>query len=182
MNIVEKAKENFGQYLESNEDIFGLDWHVEEVERWALRLTESYPEADVEIVTLGAWLHDIGHYPINKDVDHAVTGEEIARKFLLSNGYPAEKLERVVHIVRAHRCKDVLPQTIEAKIIACADSASHLTDSMYVDIIKEGRSDYALAKLERDYRDVALFPEAHDELKPVYEAWKKLLNALVELD
>ena len=68
-------------------------------------------------------------------------------------------------------------RSLEAKIIAVADSASHMTDTVYIDMASRGEIEGAKAKLERDFRDEGLFPDLQEESRPLYEAWKKLLEA-----
>jgi len=159
-------------------DSFGLVQHVEIVERWAKFILKFYPEANEEITLLGVWLHDSGHYSIS-DVDHAIKGEKIALNFLKKIKLDEIKINKIVHCVRAHRCKDILPESIEAKIVACADSAAHFTDFMYLDIImdyKNSKKKYsALDKLERDWRDASVFPEVKNKLEKLYLYWKQLL-------
>ena len=127
---------------------------------------------------MGVWLHDIGHYPIS-EMDHAVIGEKRSREFLTSLKISPAKKDAICHCVRAHRCKDIMPQTIEAKIVACADSASHFTDFAYLDSImknKDNKKSYSITeKIERDYRDIALFPEVKRELEILYKKWKELV-------
>lgn len=179
--MIGKAKKLFLESLRGKEDIYGLGTHVPEAEKWAGKLCGIYKEADREVVMLAVWLHDIGHYPVDK-VDHAVKSEKIAREFLEKENYLKDKMEKVLHCVRSHRCRDIMPETQEAKIMACVDSASHMTDSMYVDIVRDGRAEYAFGKLERDYRDISKFPEVKKELKDVCGKWKALLGALSKID
>lgn len=180
-DIIEKAREKFDEMIKKYpEDIYGLVNHLSEMEKWAKKMLEKYSEAEKEVVFLAVWLHDIGHYPV-QEKDHAIIGEERAREFLAENGYNKEKLEKVLHCVRSHRCKDVQPETIEAKIIAFCDSASHMTDyQMYLKMIQDDRRDgkepRVFNKLSNDYRDLGLFPEMQKELTSLYEAWKKLLE------
>jgi hypothetical protein len=155
-------------------DPYFLKSHVSEVERWAKYLLERYPQADKEATLLGVWFHDIGHYPLDGE-DHAVKGERIAKLFLENHDYPAERKEIVMHAVRAHRCRDVKPSTIEAKILAWADSASHMTDKIYLEMAKREGPDKAAEKLERDWRDLGLFPDERVELEKDYHRWKKVL-------
>jgi len=135
---------------------------------------------------LGVWLHDYGHYPINPNEDHAITGERKAKAFLKKEGFNKEKTKQVLHCIRSHRCKDVMPQTIEAKILACADSASHFTSTMYFDILYRQKNENhpytALGKIERDYRDLSFFPEIKKELTPLYKAWLNLLSEYDKLN
>lgn len=155
--------------------------HVAEVERWALYLLEKNPKADRTIVLTSVWLHDIGWKFNRTDIDHAILSEKEARKFLHTTGVSENVIESVAHCVRAHRCRDIQPQTIEAKIVAAADSATHFTDINYIIHLSDGIKEYARGKLRRDYKDVGLFPELQKELTPVYEAWKKLIEAYPEL-
>lgn len=80
----------------------------------------------------------------------------------------------------------MLPQTFEAKTIAFIDSASHMTDSLYFNIAKDNKKMNqkfeVYAKMERDMRDLDLFPEIKEELKELFTAWKSLLQAYEKLD
>jgi len=181
-DIISKTKKYFATYIRENDDIYLLKSHVPLVEKWVNRLCDKHPEADREVVILGVYLHDIAHYPLIKGSDHAVRGEEKAIKFLKENGLSEEKVKEVAHLVRSHRCNDIEPQTIEAKILACADSASHFDDTTYLDIIQQGRVEYGAGKLDRDFRDIGIFPEVQQELKPLYEAWKMLYKAYMNLN
>ena len=184
--IIEKAKEEFWKMLKDfGSDEFHLESHVLEVERWANHMLKKYPQADKEVVLLSVWLHDIGHYP-HSEADHAIIGEQIARKFLKKQNYPEDKMNKVLHCIRAHRCKDVFPETFEAKMMAFIDSASHLTTQVYLDMAKQDKerkeSFRAFAKLERDMRDLSSFPEDKKILKELSEAWEKLLKVYEKLD
>jgi predicted metal-dependent HD superfamily phosphohydrolase len=166
LNIFGKAKSGYVY----------LPRHVAEVEKWAERLLKLYPTADREIVLLSVWLHDIGQCVGNKKDDHAVKSEREALRFLSKIKLAPRKIEGVSRCVRTHRCRDVQPETIEAKIIAVADSAAHMTDINYIVHTSSRPRKWILEKLERDYRDIGLFPKLKKEMKPLYEAWKKLLS------
>ena len=188
-DIIIKAQNIFRKTMENYEDKYGLLNHVPEMEKWAIFMINKHPEADSEVILLGVWLHDIGHYPIplEKDKpDHAVRGEEIAKKFLEKEKYPKEKMEKVLHCVRSHRNRDVAPKIIEAKIIACIDSASHMTGDIYFGM---ARDDYLIfnnhrliEKIERDYRDISVFPEVKEKLQDIYESWKNLLKTYEKIN
>ncbi|MFH1682218.1 MAG: HD domain-containing protein, partial [Candidatus Woesearchaeota archaeon] len=141
---------------------------------------------DEEVVLLAVWLHDMGHYPVPTEIDHAIRSEERAKEFLKRYNYPTDKLNKVLHCVRAHRCRDVMPKSIDAKIISFADSASHMTEPMYFDMAKDDQENHrefrAYAKMERDFRDLGSFPEIQDELKELCEAWRRLLQAYEKID
>jgi len=186
-NIIEKAESLFkGRINKFGYDPYGLIKHVGEMERWAAFLCRRYPKADREIVMLGVWLHDLGHYPLPSKIDHAIRSEKMAKKFLKDNNYPVKKIKMALHCVRAHRCNDVCPETLEARIVACADSASHMTDDMYFDIARTDRKleNPALrfsGKIERDFRDISVFPEVKKLLTPLYLSWKSLIAAYVNV-
>jgi HD superfamily phosphodiesterase len=126
------------------------------VAKQAEQCLKKFPNANSEITLLGAWLHDIGHYPLPEEKDHAVQGEERARKFLEKHSVEPHIIGQICHCVRAHRNKDVPPVSIEAKIVAFSDSASHLVGSMYMDMVQQGRGELVFDKMERDYKDLAL--------------------------
>jgi len=177
-----KAKKMFDKYIESNEDIYNLNCHIEELERLAEKIVQKFPDLDKEILLLAVYFHDIGYYPLNPNEDHAVTGERIARKFLEKEKYSNEKMEKALHAIRAHRCKDILPDTLEARAFAFMDSASHMTSKVYFEMVKDGKGKKALEKLERDYRDLAIFPEIKKEMEPLYLSWKSLITSLTKFE
>lgn len=176
--IIEKTKSHFLKVFKKREcnPYPYLPRHVAEVEKWTRRILKNYPKADKEVVLLSVWLHDIGQVIGKEDEDHAVKSEMEVKRFLLEIGLAPEKVNKVAHCTRAHRCKDVEPQSLEAKILAVADSVSHMTDINYIVHMSDNLRDYAITKLERDYKDVGLFPKLQKEITPLYEAWKKLLN------
>src|SRR6266404_4165210 len=106
--------------------------HVPEVERWADLILTDHPNADREVVLLGVWLHDVGNLIGDKNIDHAVRSQKFVLEVLTPMHLTKEKLYGVAHCVRAHRNRDVEPFTIEAKIVAAADSASHMTYEAYL--------------------------------------------------
>lgn len=154
-------------------------YHVEQVQKWALKILDYYPNVDREIVLLAVWLHDIGQENKENFATHEIFSEEETRKFLGSNGVDQEKIDKVAHCVRTHRCKkDAMPETDEAKIVAAADSASHITDIVYIHMLNDGNSKKSvLDKLERDIRDIQLLPKPiQEQLIPLQNAWKELIN------
>lgn len=186
-NIIDKAKTEFLRVvINFGSDPYNLLPHVPEAEKWARYMFKKYPQANQEVVLLAVWLHDIGHYPIPTDVDHAVRSEQQAKEFLIKQNYPTEKMKEVLHCVRAHRCSDVMPETIEAKIMSFIDSASHITDLMYLKMAKDLKAKKEIskvyAKIERDLRDLASFPEVQKDLTGLSHAWKKLIEEYEKID
>jgi hypothetical protein len=176
MDIVLKAKSLFFDWIEKFwSDPYNLRNHVPLVEEQIRKCLKKEPNAN-ELVCLLWWrLHDVWHYPIPTDIDHAIRGADIARQFLQENWVDEKIIEQVVHCVRSHRCKDIQPETIEAKIVAFSDSASHMLDIIYIWVAKDFRPKEALEKLERDYRDLWLIPELKWDFEWLYNSWKSLL-------
>lgn len=187
MTIIEKAKKNFYQKVKDHKsDPYHLLNHLKEMEKWAKFMINKNNDVDEEVILLSVFLHDIGHYPIDLETDHAVKGEKIAKKWLELELYDSEKTKNVLHCVRSHRCKDIMPETKEAKIIAFIDSISHMTDFVYLDIAKcdkeTGSPCRSFAKMERDLRDLGLFPEIQKNMLGIYNAWKNLITEYNKLE
>jgi len=154
-----------------------LPRHLTQVERWARRLLKEHPEALEEVVLTAVWLHDIGLLIGPEEVDHAINSEAETKRFLSSILTSEDLVARISHCVRTHRCRDIQPETIEAKILAVSDSASHMTDTVYIEMANRGDREAAIAKLERDLRDIFIFPELRKEIMSLYQGWKSLLIA-----
>jgi hypothetical protein len=179
MSFTEKAKNHFLDLYKKSSETAPYPAHVMSVERVAREIQNNSPDANIEILLLSVWMHDIGALLGDREI-HDINSEQEARRYLSEIGLESDKIEKVAHCVRAHRCRDIQPETIEAKILAVADSASHLVDGPYVNMkIKYGK-EYVLAKLERDYRDIGLLPNIKERYEPIYKAWAKLLEVLPE--
>jgi HD superfamily phosphodiesterase len=176
--MYEKTKEFSLENFRQNPRFKTFPDHYYFVEASAMRFCDFYPEADKEAVKLAVWLHDIGNFVKGEqENDHAVVSEREAKKFLAENDVPVEMAEKVLHAVRSHRNKDVTPATIEAKIVAAADSASHLVgDGVFTYILRRYGKEYTMGKLERDWRDLNILPEAGIELKDLYKSWKEIIE------
>lgn len=176
------AKKLFlGALDKHGEDQFDLRTHVTEAVRWANKLLSEYPKLNSDVIFLSIWLHDIGHYPIDKN-DHAVKSEKIAKNFLAKQKVNKDIAKEVLHCVRSHRNKDIKPNTNEAKFFAALDSISHFTYAPYLGMMRDGRGKAGMEKLERDYRDLKYLPKIKKELTPLYQAWKKLLQEINKQD
>lgn len=92
--------------------------HVERVFKIATFLAEE-EKADVELVQVGALLHDIG-WIVGKP--HNENGAKLAREILEEINYPEEQIEKVARIVLYHDLdfKNKL-ETLEERIVWDAD-------------------------------------------------------------
>jgi len=81
--------------------------------------------ADLEILTIAAYLHDVGRAHQDKlkgSVCHAEKGAEITRDMLKTYPIPEEKKENIIHCIQSHRFRNSHhPQTLEAKVLFDAD-------------------------------------------------------------
>lgn len=82
--------------------------------------------SDLEIVEAAALLHDAeGSHPADATgrLAHQHASADFARQVLLAEGWQGERIEAVLHCIRAHRFRDEReqPQTPEAQILFDAD-------------------------------------------------------------
>lgn len=167
MNITELIKQELLKRTENSKDKDGYDFwedHIKYVVDNALYLAKEYG-ADVEIVELGALLHDIAMPSnIGPREEHHIYGVKIAEELLTKYNYPQDKIERVKQCVLNHRgSKDLPRNTIEEEIIADADVMAHFDSipSLFSLAFKELNLDlhegteYVKKKLERDYNKLS---------------------------
>jgi uncharacterized protein len=82
--------------------------------------------ADLEVLRLAAYLHDIGR-PEEKasggKICHAVAGAARARPILEGHGCDKETVEKVLHCIESHRFRrnGEQPRTLEARVLFDAD-------------------------------------------------------------
>lgn len=81
--------------------------------------------ADMDILRAAALLHDAsGAAPHDGDgrAAHHHASAELAREILRGEGWPEDRVEAVLHCIRAHRFRgDEPPQSLEAKILFDCD-------------------------------------------------------------
>lgn len=133
--------------------------------------------ADLEIVEIAAWLHDIGSIVNGRD-NHHVTGAEIAEKKLKEFGYPEEKIELVKKCILNHRGslnnnrESIEEQIIaEADTIACFDDVPGIFQAAFVWEGNNSREEVVNSvrkKLIRKYNQLS--EEGKKLIKPKYEA------------
>lgn len=185
MNIIELIREELLQRIEKSKDKDGFDFwndHIKYVYDHAKELAIKY-NADLEIVELGALLHDIA-MPSNygPQEEHHIYGAKIAEELLSKYNYPREKIELVKKCVLNHRGSENFPrETIEEQIIADADVLAHfdcIPAMFYVafkdyNYSKEEGIIWAKNKLERDYNKLS--PRTRELLEERYNSIMKVL-------
>ena len=113
------AKECFSNFRGSHNwehtcRVYNLCMHIGQKER-----------ADLEVLRIAAYLHDIGRHWQDKSkgtVCHAEKGADMARSFLERHEIPGDQEQNIIHCIRSHRFRGNLrPETLEAKVLFDAD-------------------------------------------------------------
>ena len=134
----------------------------------AQEIASRIPDANIELVTAGALLHDIG-----RSVDHSIMHAYIGSQIAASYGLPQE----IVDIIRKHTGAgldaedaeemglppaDYMPRTIEEKIVAHADNL--VSDNRVVDHM------HSVSKLRNKgaVRGADRIEALHQELSKLY--------------
>ena len=167
MSIIDRVKEYLLQQIKeykknSNDNYDFWNEHIKYVYKESIKLAKEY-NADIEIVSLGALLHDIAL--INKvgdRKDHHINGEVIAKEILERLDYDKDKLNRVLKCIYNHRSSKNA-ESIEEICVADADILAHfdnipmLFNSAYVrnnislNVIRTCMKDC----FEKDYNDLS---------------------------
>lgn len=129
MDIVSLAetevKKKTEEYRINSDDHYDF-WneHIKYVYEESRHLAEQYG-ADLEIVSLGALLHDIALiYQVGDRKDHHVQGRQLASGILDGFGYPPDRKERVLRCVYNHRSSKNAT-CMEELCVADADILAH---------------------------------------------------------
>jgi len=98
--------------------------HVERMTGWC-QLLGPKVGADMEVLSAGALLHDVG-VVINRK-NHYTVGRTRAAEILKEAGFPEEKIEDALHVLEAHsRYGGPDPRTTEAKVGQDADALEYI--------------------------------------------------------
>jgi uncharacterized protein len=98
--------------------------HLDRVWRNAQAISSDYPEADMLVVLVACYLHDLVNLPKNDPARATASrrSAELARERLPALGFPLEKLDAVAHAIEAHSFSAAItPRTLEARIVQDAD-------------------------------------------------------------
>ncbi|KKR18171.1 MAG: hypothetical protein UU65_C0003G0177 [candidate division CPR2 bacterium GW2011_GWC1_41_48] len=178
----------------------GWEWfykvHMKPMVKSANELLKLYPEANKEIVIIAAWLHDTAKIYAKDIIEfeeihktHHLESAEVAKDLLLKHKeLTDEKIEEILSCIIRHRnSKDYPAKTLEEKIVTVADTLSHFRGAIYLIHFKffpehslEQMAHEALAKLDRDWRDLKLLPEAPKLAETEYQVLKKMLESYLE--
>ena len=136
--------------------------HIKYVYEESINLAKSY-KADLEIVSLGALLHDIALIKkIGDRKDHHENGAKIAEEILRSYNYNEDKIKRVVGCVYNHRSSKN-STNIEELCVADADILAHFDNIPMLFNSAFNRNNVSLHEVrtwmkdafEKDYNDLS---------------------------
>ena len=179
MDIIERVIEYVESECKKPESKYGYEpflYHFPSVVSYAQQLADELG-ADKELVTIAAWLHDIGSIVYGRE-NHHVTGAEIAEKKLREFGYPQEKIEVVKKCILNHRgSQGGEGESLEEQIVAEADVMSNFDNVpgifkaafMYEGLSQIEAKTSAKEKLERKWKQLK-FDSSKKIVKPKYEA------------
>ena len=185
--VVDSIKAELLKRCENYKEKYGYDFwndHIKYVVKNSIELAKKYG-ADVEIVELGALLHDIAMpSELGPREEHNVYGVQIADELLTQLNYPEDRKERVKECVLRHRGSKALPRnTIEEECVADADVLAHFDciPSVFhlafgkneLDLSIEEGTEFVKKKLERDFNKLS--DRTKIELKDRYENIMKVL-------
>lgn len=185
--VVDSIKAELLKRCENYKEKHGYDFwndHIKYVVKNSIELAKKYG-ADVEIVELGALLHDIAMpSELGPREEHNVYGVQIADELLTQLNYPEDRKERVKECVLRHRgSKDLPRNTIEEECVADADVLAHFDciPSVFhlafgkneLDLSIEEGTEFVKKKLERDYNKLS--DRTKVELEDRYENIMKIL-------
>jgi putative nucleotidyltransferase with HDIG domain len=151
------------------------DIHIKPVIGFSKKMAEKYG-ADMEVVWLGAMLHDIAR--LEDAEPHDEIGSKKAYKLLVERGFDTEVAEKVREVVLRHRCRKYPPETLEQKIIASADAMAHFIPPFYLWIGKYSNKSFSdvleknRKKIERDYNEKIFFEDEKESVRGQYEVLK----------
>lgn len=120
----------------------GCYYHIKSVVENGKILAKQYG-ADVEVVTIAAWLHDIASITdLSLYEAHHIHGVRIANEILQKFNYEDDKIEMVQNCILNHRGSlENNKLTIEELCVADADAISHfdnLPSLLYLAYVKRG--------------------------------------------
>lgn len=176
ISLVEKeVKGKIEEYKINSEDNYDY-WneHIKYVYAESKLLAEKY-DADIEIVSLGALLHDIALIcKVGDRKDHNINGKILAEQILKKYDYPEDKMNKVLGCVYNHRSSKNATNN-EELCVADADILAHFDNIPMLFNSAFNRNQIALKDVrewmkqffEKDYNDLS--DRTKNEFKERYD-------------
>jgi metal-dependent HD superfamily phosphatase/phosphodiesterase len=132
----------------------------------------------------GSLLHDIADSILGReDPDHERRSEALARELLIKSGFSPESTELILRdVIAPHSCKNLIPETLEGKILATADAVAHLTSNFYSYLAWHhidggdypGFKRWAQKKLEKDLNKKIFFEDVRKAMTINYKVLREV--------
>lgn len=179
MNIVLEIKNFVEAECKKPTSKYGYEpfpYHFAPVVKYAQELADELG-GDKEIVSIAAWLHDVGSIICGRE-DHHITGARIAEEKLRELNYPTEKIELVKKCILNHRgSQENSAQSIEEKILIEADVMSNFDNIsgifkaafVYENLDQGQAKDSVRKKLDNKWKQLH-FEKSKEIVRPKYEA------------
>ncbi len=189
MKIEEKEKLISAFVLEKchKKDFIHSDWYWEEHIQEVVRLCKMFGEnlkSNMDILIPAAYLHDIGK--ILGLENHAETGAAESKNYLSEIGFSSDDIEKISTCIKEHSCDKFAPSSLESKILASCDAASHFTTLFMEIFFYESASGFYpdrdssfrgcvegnVRKGRDDWKKISI-PEIQDFVRNDYECFKR---------
>lgn len=144
---------------------------------------------DPELAMAAGMLHDIADTVMEREnPNHEAESVKIAIRLLNEAGYTDDDKKIIVDdAIRFHGCHGAdTPRTPEGKAMASADGCAHLATKFYdyaVEASKPSMTDeeirqWALPKLDRDFKAKIFYDEVREDVRSRYEQLKEKFSIL----
>jgi len=185
MDIIQAIKNFVEEECKKPTSKYGYDpfpFHFVQVVKYAEELANRLG-GDKEVISIAAWLHDIGSIIYGRENHHS-TGAEIAEKKLKELNYPSDKVGLIKKCILNHRgSQQNNRESIEEQIVAEADVLSNFDNiagifkaAFVYEKMNEGEAkDSVRKKLENKWNQLR-FEDSKRIIKPKYEAAMLLLQ------
>lgn len=185
MNIIKEIKKFVENECKKPTSKYGYEpfpFHFVPMVAYAEKLANEMG-GDKEIISIAAWLHDIGSIIYGRK-NHHITSAKIAEKKLKELGYSDEKITIIKKCILHHRgSRKHRRESIEEKIIAEADAMSNFDNIsgifkaafMYEHKNQLEAKDAVRKKLQNKWKKLH-FKKSKKIIKPKFEAAMILLK------
>lgn len=181
VNQIEKeVKSAIEVYKNSADDNYDF-WneHIKYVYKEAVYLAKKY-NANLEIVKLGALLHDIALIrKVGDRKDHHINGKILAEEILLKYSCPTDKMNKVLACVYNHRSSQN-GTTIEELCVADADILAHFDNIPMLFNSAYNRCNINLSDV-RTWMKETFDKDFNDLSDKTKETFKKRYNQICEI-
>jgi len=119
--VIEKIKEQVYELLKNDNSGHGMD-HINRVLDLSMKFAEE-ESANEEVVALIALLHDVDDYKLfgEENAKHLTNAKSFMENANVADDIQKQVLDAIIAIGYSKRLKDVIPNSLEAKIVSDAD-------------------------------------------------------------